>query len=145
MKIKNIVYLLLILLLITGCSSKNEEKVNGETSNNSDFTYEEDKSVEIAEKGVLHIVKKEYEDFRKMSTEQVAEALTDEVLADVEAKVLNPSGEFVELIKNKFSEVKAEDGNKYAQVLVHAKYTKSDRVYTVIIDTDYKISGFFVK
>lgn len=145
MKNKIIIYLLFVLLVITGCSSKNNEKVEDESTGKSDFVFEEEKSVELAEKAVLHVVNKEYDDFRKLSTKEVSDALRDVVFEEVETKVLEPSGEFVELVKNKFDDLKAQDGTKYAQVLVHAKYTKAERVYTVIIDKDYKVSGFYVK
>ncbi len=145
MKTKPILYLLLVLLLITACSGKKPGKVEGDSTKSSDFVFEEEKSIELAERGVLHMIKAEYDDFRKVSTDKLSEALSEEVLKEVETKVLNPSGEFEELVKHKYSEIKDKDGNKYAQVLVHAKYTKADRVFTVVIDTDYKISGFFVK
>lgn len=132
MKLRKYIYILLASLLLTACST-------------STGVFDEEKCIETAETAITLFIDGEYEKFKENSVEEVKTGFTDELLEQVDSEVIKPSGEFVEFTKHKITETKDKDKNPLAGVQVHTKFKEITRIFTVVLDENYKISGFFVK
>ena len=117
---------LLALLLLTGCGNK----VDDTTSK----TY-----INKAEEVVQWINESEFEKVAAQFDEKMAANLTVEQLNEI-TPIITASGQFEKIEKQSVEE---KDGNKI--VVLVAKYSEENRIYTVTYDAEDQIAGLFVQ
>ena len=117
---------LLALLLLTGCGNK----VDDTTSK----TY-----ISKAEEVVQWINESEFEKVAAQFDEKMAANLTVEQLNEI-TPIITASGQFEKIEKQSVEE---KDGNKI--VVLVAKYSEENRIYTVTYDAEDQIAGLFVQ
>ncbi|MDO5718167.1 MAG: DUF3887 domain-containing protein [Tissierellia bacterium] len=130
--IKFLIISILSMIILIGCSK-------GESH------FDEEKAKEIAEKAVIYHIENNYDDFRDLCSEELKEVLSDDALKDLDEKIMDKVGDFEEIKEVKFTEKVDKKHGPLARVFVNAKFSESKLIYTVVLDEDYIISGFFVK
>lgn len=123
---KFIVCSLLAILLLTGCGNKVDE----DTSK----TY-----ISKAEEIVQWMNDSEFEKIVAQFDEKMAANLTANQLAEV-VPLLTASGQFEKIEKQSVEE---KDGKK--TVVLVAKYSEENRIYTITYDEEDKIAGLFIQ
>ena len=117
---------LLAVLLLAGCGNK----VDDATSK----TY-----ISKAEEVVQWINEGEFEKVAAQFDEKMAANLTVEQLNEI-TPIITASGQFEKIEKQSVEE---KDGNKI--VVLVAKYSEDNRIYTVTYDAEDRIAGLFVQ
>lgn len=123
---KFIVCSLLAILLLTGCGNKVDE----DTSK----TY-----ISKAEEIVQWMNDSEFEKIVAQFDEKMAANLTANQLAEV-VPLLTASGQFEKIEKQSVEE---KDGKK--TVVLVAKHSEENRIYTITYDEEDKIAGLFIQ
>lgn len=127
--------LFLILIMFTSCSSKslpdnfNEEKLKSSVEN----------IINLFSNG----------DFDKITNEHIREdlkaGLTPDVLSNAKEQIMPNAGNFVEFSNTSFVAQKDKDGNNFVAAVVAVKYENQTVTYTISLDENMKIIGFYLK
>lgn len=125
-KWKFIVCSLLAILLLTGCGNKVDE----DTSN----TY-----ISKAEEVVQWLNDSEFDKIVAQFDETMAAKLTTERLAEI-TPLLTASGKLEKIEKQSVEE---KEGKK--TVVLVAKHSEENRIYTITYDEEDKIAGLFIQ
>lgn len=98
-----------------------------------------------AESAVTTLNGGDYDAFCALGADSLQGALTPAVIKNAVAQVMPDAGEFVEFSSETMSTAKDSDGNDNAVVVIVAKYEKQNVTYTVSLNKDLLLTGFYLK
>lgn len=132
--VNKLIMLMVVMALFTGCSSPGLSE---------DFNEDE---VKTKAKEVITLMnEKDSEALLGMSTVQMKEALTEDVLNQVYAAI-DEGGEFVEFQDISVGGQKDQSSNEeFAVTVVNAKYEIKNFTYTISFTKQMKLAGLFYK
>ncbi len=130
-----VITLVLAMVMITGCGAK---------ALSEDFNEEEVKKA--AENAVTTLDSGDYETFsNELVSEIMKKDLTAEVMKNAVDQVMPNRGAFVEFTSEATFGKTDKNEEDYAVVVVVAKYESQKVTYTVSLDKNLKIIGFYLK
>ncbi len=133
-KEKIIIALVLALVLLVGCSSQ-------DLADSFDEAELRDRAKEV----VIMVNEGDSESLLEMSSPELKEAFTQEVLEEV-YKTINEAGEFDDFKDVKLAGDEDKDsGEKYAVVFIKAEYKEKDFIYTISFNEDMELAGLYYK
>jgi outer membrane lipopolysaccharide assembly protein LptE/RlpB len=133
-RILAIVGLILAVGLVAGCAAKLSDK------------FDEKTVVSQAQEIVMLFSDGKYADVTAKVREDLRESLSEEVLSSAAQKLLTDAGAFSEFGKSSVSGTKDKTTKEdYAVVVQQAKYANKTCVYTIAVDVNGNVVGFFIK
>ena len=130
-----VITLVLAMVMITGCGAK---------ALSEDFNDEEVKKA--AKNAITTLDSGDYETFsNELVSEIMKEDLTADVLKNAVNQVMPDRGAFVEFSSEATFGKTDKNEEDYAVVVVVAKYESQKVTYTISLDKDLKIIGFYLK
>ncbi|ADU29294.1 DUF3887 domain-containing protein [Evansella cellulosilytica] len=138
------------LLILTGCNSNGgeeqeangmngtEENVNGEIEDDNGIDHEQ--AVAIAEEYISHLSQGDFEIAYDFFNEVMKAEIEVSELGDIWETLESQVGTYIDQDFNSTQEVE-----NYKVVLINGLFDGADVVFTVTIDTNYEIAGFFVQ
>ena len=102
--------------------------------------------LETAEEIVALVNERDYAAINAMVREDLAEALSEEVLQNALDPILDEAGDFAEYLDA--AGVAQEDkdtGEAYSTIVLACSYQNNKVTYTISLDTDLAIVGFYVR
>lgn len=128
---------LLLLFSLAGCSGTKYEPLSA--------NFDKDKVVAAAQQAVTYMSTGDYQKVSDMARDDIKDKLSVDVLQSAVEKVMPKAGAFVSFGDATTASYKDPKTEEYALVVVPAKYENQTVTYTISLNTDLKIVGFFLK
>ncbi len=130
-----IITVVLSMVMLTGCGAK---------ALSEDFNEAEVKKA--AENAINMLDSGDYETFANdLVSESIKEKLTADIMKNVVNQVMPDRGAFIEFTSESTFGKTDKNDKDYAVVLVVAKYESQKVTYTISLDKELKIIGFYLK
>ncbi|MEG1632575.1 MAG: DUF3887 domain-containing protein [Oscillospiraceae bacterium] len=107
--------------------------------------FDEKTALAAAENAVMTINAGEYESFTGLCAASVQETLSAEVLENAVTQVMPNAGAFEKFTSSALAGQKDEAGNECVVAVLVAKYANQSVTYTISLDKDLLIIGFYLK
>lgn len=83
--------------------------------------------------------------FHELCRADLNEVLTDDVILDAMEQVMPDAGAFEKFTAVKMTGAKDDSGEEYASVIVETRYENQKVTYTIGLDLDLLLVGFYIK
>ncbi|NCB50948.1 MAG: DUF3887 domain-containing protein [Clostridia bacterium] len=127
--------LLILAALFAGCGSASKLPEG----------FDEAEVIATAENAVTTLNSADYEALCALWSEELRNQLTPESFESAVDQVMPDAGEFVEFTSETVSSQKDADGNDFVVALLVAKYENQKVTFTISVDKDLMLIGFYLK
>lgn len=126
---------IILAALLVGCGSSSKLPEG----------FDEAAVIATAEEAVTTMNSGDYEALCAMWAEELQGDLTPEAFSGAVAQIMPDAGDFVEFTSETAAGQKDADGNDFVVVVLIAKYENQKVTFTISVDEDLTLIGFYLK